>query len=118
MDARPKKMETQKVNVLKRSTGTSYQNPLKSEQFLHNGATKACFNKEDGQYVNQQQTNQIPSGDVVTIMHRQNEITTALLHQQRLLSLPARDIPVHDGDPLQYNAFIKAFEQGVRGQSQ
>src|SRR4029434_4846827 len=40
-------------------------------------------------------------------------ITSALVQQQRLSSLPARDIPLFDGDPLQSIAFMKAFEQGV-----
>lgn len=35
------------------------------------------------------------------------------MHELRLLSLPARDIPVFEGDPFQYKAFVKAFEQGV-----
>lgn len=52
-------------------------------------------------------------GDMLSIMHRQNEITTALVQQQRLVSLPPRDIPTFEGDPLQYRAFIKAFEHGV-----
>lgn len=49
----------------------------------------------------------------MAIMQKQNEITAALTHQQRLLSLPTRDIPIFEGDPFQYKAFIKAFEQGV-----
>lgn len=52
-------------------------------------------------------------GDIVTIMLRQNEITAVLVHQQRCTSLPARDIPLFDGDPLQYVSFIRAFEKGV-----
>lgn len=59
------------------------------------------------------QISQNPSGDLFAIMQRQNEITAALVQQQRSLSLPPRDIPIFDGDPLQYRAFIKAFEQGV-----
>ncbi|KAK0154798.1 hypothetical protein N1851_002884 [Merluccius polli] len=46
-------------------------------------------------------------------MCKQNEITASLVNQQRLLSLPPRDIPVFEGDPFQYKAFIKSFEQGV-----
>ena len=46
-------------------------------------------------------------------MQRQNDIA-ALLVQQNLCSvLPARNIPVFDGDPLQYRSFIRAFENGV-----
>lgn len=52
-------------------------------------------------------------GDIVTIMQRQNEITAALVQQQRCSSLPARDVPLFDGDPLQYVSFIRAFENGV-----
>jgi len=29
------------------------------------------------------------------------------------MSLPPRNIPIFDGDSLQYRIFIKAFEQGV-----
>lgn len=53
------------------------------------------------------------SSDIVNIMQRQNDIT-ALLVQQNLCSvLPSRNIPVFDGDPLQYKSFIRAFENGV-----
>lgn len=46
-------------------------------------------------------------------MHRQNEISAALVQLQRSLSLTPRDISIFEGYPLQYRAFIKAFEQGV-----
>lgn len=46
-------------------------------------------------------------------MQRQNEITSTLVQQQRLSSLPARDLPLFDGDTLQYIPFIRAFERGV-----
>ncbi|KAK0144647.1 hypothetical protein N1851_016989 [Merluccius polli] len=45
-------------------------------------------------------------------MQMQNEITAALVQQQHIMSLPPRDIPTFEGDPLHYRAFIKAFEQG------
>lgn len=52
--------------------------------------------------------------DIVNIMQRQNDIA-ALLVQQNLCSvLPSRNIPVFDGDPLQYRSFIRAFENGVQ----
>ncbi len=52
-------------------------------------------------------------GGIYNIMQRQNEITAALVQQQLSMSLPARDIPVFDGNPLEYRAFIRAFEHGV-----
>lgn len=110
-DTRPKKIETQ-APMLNWGTGTRHQMFVQPTQSLQNGTT-TWQNGENTGNINPQQNGQIPPGDVVTIMHRQNEITTALLQQQRLLSLPAWDIPVYEGDPLQYKAFIKAFERGV-----
>lgn len=52
-----------------------------------------------------------------TTMQKQNEITAALVQQQRSLSLLARDIPVSDGNPLEYRAFIRVFEHGVEDQA-
>lgn len=46
-------------------------------------------------------------------MNKQNEIKATSVHQQSLLPLPVRDIPVFDWDPLQYYTLIKAFKQGV-----
>lgn len=69
--------------------------------------------KKNSRQINRQHTNQVLPGHVVTIMHKQNEITAARVHQQRLLSLPARAIPVFEGDPFQYKALIRGFEQGV-----
>lgn len=46
------------------------------------------------------------SGSFYNIMQRQNEITAALVQQQRTLSLPAKDILVFDGNSLQYRACI------------
>ena len=48
--------------------------------------------------------------DIINVMQRQNDIA-ALLVQQNLCSvLPARNIPVFDGDPLQYRSFIRALK--------
>jgi len=116
MDTRPEKMETLKTNILNQY-GTCHQRPLKTAQSMQDGAITAWLNKDDVQHINQQQTDQIPPGDIVTIMHRQNDITSALLHQQHLLSLLAQDIPVFEGDPLQYKAFIKAFKFTVHSRT-
>lgn len=51
--------------------------------------------------------------NILGIMRRQNEITTLLIQQQCLSSLPRREIPFFDGDPLKYNTFIRVFENGV-----
>lgn len=63
--------------------------------------------------VNAPAMDQRQTGDLLSVMHKQNEITSSLVQQQRLLSLPARDIPLYDGDPLQFISFMRAFEQGV-----
>ena len=75
--------------------------------------TSAWVTQNRGQHLNHGQNDQTPLGDIMSIMCKQNEITASLVNQQRLLSLPPRDIPVFEGDPFQYKAFIKSFEQGV-----
>ncbi|XP_034063576.1 uncharacterized protein LOC117540820 [Gymnodraco acuticeps] len=56
-------------------------------------------------------------GNIFTIMQKQNDITALLVQQQSSLSLPPRDIPVFDGNPLEYNLFVRAFENGVEGKA-
>lgn len=52
-------------------------------------------------------------GDMYNIMQRQNEITAALVQQQLSLSLPPRNIPIFDGNPLEYKAFMQGFQNGM-----
>lgn len=55
--------------------------------------------------------------DIFSILEKQNEITASLVKQQMLLSLPVRDIPVFDGDPLQYLSFCRPFKQGIEARA-
>lgn len=50
---------------------------------------------------------------MIDIMQRQNDITSMLVQQNMNSVLSPRNIPVFDGDPLQYKSFIRAFENGV-----
>ncbi|KAK0152604.1 hypothetical protein N1851_005873 [Merluccius polli] len=84
-----------------------------TSQYLPRHTAKMHSKEEEAHSTNQQLRSQSLPPDLLTIMHRQNEITAALVQQQRSLTLPSREIPIFDGDPLQYGAFIKAFEQGV-----
>lgn len=54
---------------------------------------------------------------VFSIMEKQNEITALLAQQQCLSSLPKREIEIFDGDPLQYQAFIRAFEHSIESKT-
>lgn len=45
----------------------------------------------------------------VNITKRQNDITTLLVQQNLSYSLPPRDIPLFNGDPLRYQAFMRVF---------
>lgn len=54
---------------------------------------------------------------MLSIMEKQNEITSVLAHQHCLASLPKRDIQIFDGDPLQYHAFLRSFEQVIEGKT-
>lgn len=49
--------------------------------------------------------------NTVSIMEKQNEITSMLVQQQSLALLPKRDIRIFDGNPLQFHAFMQSFEQ-------
>ncbi len=46
-------------------------------------------------------------------MQQQANITAQLVHRGDVASLPPRVIPIFDGDPLQFAAFIQAFEHGI-----
>lgn len=63
----------------------------------------------------QQQPDQQVS--IIDIMQRQNDITAMLVQQNQSSVLPPRNIPVFDGDPLQYRSFIRAFENGVEAKT-
>ncbi len=54
---------------------------------------------------------------MLSIMEKQNEITSMLVHQQCLASLPKREIQIFDGDPLQYHAFMRSLEQVIEGKT-
>lgn len=81
-------------------------NALRPLQQISHKPTVALVEKEQRPLHHQQ-------SDLLTVMHRQTEITATLVQQQNILSLPPQEIPTFEGDPLQYRAFIKAFEQGV-----
>ncbi|KAI2645663.1 Cold shock protein 1 [Labeo rohita] len=52
-------------------------------------------------------------GNMVRLMERQNEIAAMLVQQCNTSLLPHRDILPFDGDPLQYQSFIRSFEEVV-----
>ena len=47
------------------------------------------------------------------VLEQQNLITLKLVDQQLKSSLPPRKIDVFDGNPLNYNVFIKSFGQTI-----
>lgn len=51
--------------------------------------------------------------NVYSLLHRQNQIIELLVQQQNSNSLPTREIPVYDGDPISNRAFIRAFKHCV-----
>lgn len=46
-------------------------------------------------------------------VEKQDEITSLLVEQQSLSLLPRRDIQIFDGDPLQFQTFMMAFEHSI-----
>ena len=47
---------------------------------------------------------------LANILQRQNDITSMLVKQQKLSTLPQKEITVFSGDVLSYRPFIRAFE--------
>lgn len=54
-------------------------------------------------YVSNAQSNS--RDDIIAVMQKQNVITELLVKQQQLSHLPTKDIPVFEGDALQYKSF-------------
>lgn len=52
----------------------------------------------------------VTSSNLITILNRQNEITSMLLRQQQMLTLPPKSVTVFDGDILQFRSFTASFE--------
>ncbi|KAI2646661.1 NEDD4 family-interacting protein 2 [Labeo rohita] len=58
-----------------------------------------------------------PTGDLYSVLKQQNDITALLVKMQTAQLLPHREIPTYDGDPLQFNSFMKAFEHCVEAKT-
>lgn len=57
-------------------------------------------------------------GDLYSVLQQQNDITALLVQMQTSQLLPHREIPTsNDGDPLQFNSFMKAFEYCVEAKT-
>lgn len=83
------------------------------QKITHNAYKPAMLStQEPNQCTGIPQTNN-DQGNLLSIMQQQNDITALLVQQHSSLALPPREIPTFDGDPLKYNAFIRAFELGV-----
>lgn len=61
-----------------------------------------------------------PQGNeaLYSLLHKQNEITELLVQTQSFQFLPRREVPTFNGDPLQFRAFMSAFEQCVETKMQ
>lgn len=99
--------------------------PQPHSHSLYARRLQAGQNADESMYVQQQDALGVNTGsgnvdqnNMLAIMGRQNEITSLLIQQQSLSSLPRREIPIFDGDPLKYHAFIKDFENGVEANTE
>lgn len=57
------------------------------------------------------------SNSLVKILENQNQLTSLLVKQQRLHSLPKGNITVFDGNILQYKSFIHSFEHIIENKT-
>lgn len=58
-----------------------------------------------------------PAVDHYSVLQQQNDITALLVQMQTSQLLPHWEIPTYDGDPLQFNSFMKAFEHCVEAKT-
>lgn len=56
--------------------------------------------------------------NLLSVMQQQNKITELLVKQQKVSTLPQMDIPVFNGDPLEFGFFMKAFEHGIEDRTE
>lgn len=61
-----------------------------------------------------------PQGNeaLYSLLHKQNEVIELLVRTQSFQFLPHREVPTFNGDPLQFRAFMSAFEQCVETKMQ
>ncbi|XP_031438690.2 uncharacterized protein LOC116224090 [Clupea harengus] len=62
------------------------------------------------------QDNVAPS-NLIAILNRQNEITSMLLRQQQLSTLPPKRVTVFDGDILEFRSFMNSFEHNIESKT-
>lgn len=108
-------------------TGTTSNFPSQSTKMQHKGGlntygTSTYQHQDSSQFVQHssgsmatQALNPLPSYDepLFEILKKQEELTAYLVHQAQPHTLPNREIPVFNGDPLHYVSFLRAFEHGV-----
>ena len=68
-------------------------------QFEHHQATPGMQSSE--------------SKHLAAVLEKQNEITSMLEEQQHHSVLPKRDMQTFDGDPLQFQTFMRSFEHNI-----
>ncbi len=57
--------------------------------------------------------NDVSNQNILKLIDKQSEIATLLVKQHILSSLPPREIPYFDGDPLRFHEFMRSFEEVV-----
>ncbi len=59
----------------------------------------------------------LDEGNILKLIDKQNDIAALLVQQNNLSSLPPREVPFFDGDPLRYHDFMHTFEEVVEKKS-
>nr|XP_054604785.1 uncharacterized protein LOC129165520 [Nothobranchius furzeri] len=68
-------------------------------------------------HVTSQLSGQEGNSNIISVMIKQNKLTALLIQQQGLSALPKKEIPSFDGDPLQYQTFIRSFEHNIENRN-
>lgn len=109
LDSRPKEERTElqpQVALPKELEPKMQQGKIQSTQLCHQFQSHS----ENPAPIMQ---GSIDHNRLITVLEKQNEITSLLVEQQSLFFLPRQDIQIFYGDPLQFQTFMRAFKHSI-----
>ncbi|KAI2668803.1 hypothetical protein H4Q32_005610 [Labeo rohita] len=90
---------------------SAQQQPVQTSIPVHRKAA-TCRTQPSGSTIGAQVSSNTgeQSPSVLNVLQKQQQITELLIQQQKASHLPPCEIPIFDGDPLQFNSFMKTFQ--------
>ena len=97
---------------------TTATKPCVSTVFVSDGTHRRDGSQKQNRSTPRSETQTRPDkSELTAILERQTDLADLFMAQQRLASLPGRDVPVFDGDPLAYRPFMQAFKHNIENKT-